>query len=58
MLRQIPIALQNGVQTFAVQNGLQGLAQLIVAAATAPSAGTVTIDYMLSGSNQWTRALA
>lgn len=56
MLRQLAINPVNGVQTFPLSSGVQGLAQIIIASIIAPGAGTVTIDYQASGSGVWARA--
>lgn len=50
---QYPLNIAAPVQTFRVPGALGGTQQIILACATYPSGGTVSVEYQLAGSNVW-----
>lgn len=53
MSQSFPLDLANGQQIIPIIGGTDGGVQVVVAAATPPAAGTITIEYQLRGSNAW-----
>ncbi len=53
---QYPLQLANGQQTFRITGAYGGNQQIILACATYPSAGTLSLEYQLAGSAAWNQA--